>query len=122
MLMLELCRCWGLGARFVSGYMVSGEEEDHRGSTHAWLEIYLPGAGWKGFDPTTGLVAGAWHIAVAVARDPRTVPPVTGSYVGPSSAFQNIEVDVQFTRRLEVMEPARAAVASPPLAPSEISL
>ena len=106
MLMLEMCRCWGLGARFVSGYMVSGESEDdnRRGSTHAWLEVYLPGAGWKGFDPTTGLVAGAWHIAVAVARDPRSIPPVTGSYVGPSSAFQSIEVDVQMTR-LDAIEP-----------------
>ena len=98
MLMLELCRSLGLGARFVSGYLVPGGSEPGSSSTHAWMEVYLPGAGWKGFDPTTGLVAGAWHIAVAVARDPRTVPPIIGTYIGLPSAFRDIQVDVQLER------------------------
>jgi transglutaminase-like putative cysteine protease len=93
-LMLETCRFWGLAARFVSGYLVVEDSEAGQGSTHAWAEVYLPGAGWKGFDPTTGLMTGSTHVAVAVSRDPERTTPISGSYVGPQTAFQSIQVEV----------------------------
>ena len=93
-LLLEACRCWGLAARFVSGYMQCEATEAGGASTHAWAEVYLPGAGWKGFDPTSGIMTGSKHVTVAVARDPENAAPISGSYVGSSTAFQNIQVDV----------------------------
>ncbi|MDD1612373.1 MAG: transglutaminase family protein, partial [Methylococcaceae bacterium] len=60
--------------------------------THAWAEVYLPGAGWKGFDPTLGEIVGTDHIAVAVARSPESVPPVAGSFVGLPGSSLNVGV------------------------------
>jgi len=57
--------------------------------------VYLPVAGWKGFDPTTGEIAGANHIAVAVARPPESVPPVAGTFTGPAEAEPVLRVDVR---------------------------
>jgi len=93
-LLLEACRCWGLAARFASGYMQSETTEAGGASTHAWMEVYLPGAGWKGFDPTSGIMTGAQHVTVAVSRNPENAAPIAGSYQGPASAFQSIQVDV----------------------------
>jgi transglutaminase-like putative cysteine protease len=67
---MEASRTLGLAARFVSGHLNAPRSDGSSGSTHAWAEVYLPGAGWKGFDPTIGEIAGAGHIAVAVARVP----------------------------------------------------
>ena len=97
-LLLEAFRCWGLAARFVSGYMQCDATEAGGASTHAWAEVYLPGAGWKGFDPTSGILTGAQYVTVAVSRDPEKAAPISGSFVGPSSAFQNIQVDVTVVR------------------------
>src|SRR5476649_1563178 len=93
-MMLEACRCWGLAARFVSGYMQYEATEAGGASTHAWMEVYLPGAGWKGFDPTSGILTGAQHVTVAVSRNPENAAPVAGSFQGPAIAFQSIQVDV----------------------------
>jgi transglutaminase-like putative cysteine protease len=93
-LMLEACRCWGLAARFASGYMQCEATEAGGASTHAWMEVYLPGAGWKGFDPTSGIMTGAQHVTVAVSRNPENAAPIAGSYEGPADAFQGIQVDV----------------------------
>ena len=93
-LFLEACRCWGLAARFVSGYMHCEATESGGGSTHAWTEVYLPGAGWKGFDPTSGIVTGSQHVAVAVARDPENAAPISGSFTGPNSSSLGVQVDV----------------------------
>lgn len=93
-LFLEACRCWGLAARFASGYMQCEATEAGGASTHAWAEVYLPGAGWKGFDPTSGIMTGSQHVTVAVSRDPENAAPIAGSFVGPSSAFQGIQVNV----------------------------
>ena len=93
-LLLEACRSWGLAARFVSGYMQCEATEAGGASTHAWTEIYLPGAGWKGFDPTSGIMTGSQHVTVAVARDPENAAPIAGSFIGSSTSFQNIQVDV----------------------------
>ena len=67
------------------------------GSTHAWAEVYVPGAGWITFDPTNRSVGGFNLIPVAVARDIRQATPVTGSFVGASDVFldMNVEVSVQ---------------------------
>ncbi len=82
-LFMESCRYLGLASRFVSGYLFTSEFDNNIASTHAWAEVYLPGAGWKGFDPTSGEVVGNRHIATAVARHPEAVPPVAGSFIGP---------------------------------------
>jgi transglutaminase-like putative cysteine protease len=94
-LFIEGCRFLGLASRFVSGYLYAPATEVGNASTHAWAEAYIPGAGWKGFDPTGGEVAGNRHIAVAVARHPEAVPPVAGSVVGPVGQQPLMNVAVQ---------------------------
>lgn len=94
-LFIEACRCLGLASRFVSGYLHAPATEVGNATTHAWAEVYLPGTGWKGFDPTTGEVTGNRHIAVAVARNPEAVPPVSGSFIGPDPALPTLLVNVQ---------------------------
>ena len=100
-LFAEAVRSLGFGARLVSGYlhdpagiMVGSQGA---GSTHAWAEVYLPGAGWITFDPTNLSVGGANLIPVAVARDLRQVMPVTGGFLGAEDAFEALNVDVTVT-------------------------
>lgn len=92
-LMMEAARYWGFGARFVTGYIQMAEGQ--HGATHAWTEIYVPGAGWRGFDPTNNKLAGAEHISVAVAREQERAMPLAGTWEGPSGAFKRMEVSVQ---------------------------
>ena len=100
-LFMEACRSLGLAARFASGYLHRPNASPlESGSTHAWSEVYLPGAGWKGFDSTSGEMTGADHIAAAVSRHPAAVPPVSGSFVGPSGVWQSLLVGVQVSRVL----------------------
>jgi transglutaminase-like putative cysteine protease len=94
-LFMEACRHLGLASRFVSGYLHAAATEAGNASTHAWAEVYLPGAGWKGFDSTGGEVTGNRHIAVAVARHPEAVPPVAGSYLGPPGQHPVLSVAVR---------------------------
>ena len=91
-LFIEAARRLGLAARFVSGYLHAPPSPVNFGATHAWAEVYLPGAGWKGFDPSSGEIVGANHIAVAVARLPEAVPPIAGSFFGPPGASLNVGV------------------------------
>jgi transglutaminase-like putative cysteine protease len=91
-LFIEAARCLGLAARFVSGYLQAEPSAFNYGATHAWAEVYLPGAGWKGFDPSIGEMAGAQHIPVAVARLPESVPPVAGSFLGIPGAGLSVGV------------------------------
>ena len=95
-LFVETCRHLGLAARFVSGYLYAPGLPAAEGATHAWGEVYLPGAGWRGYDSTTGNTVGGDHIAVAVSRHPETVPPVSGSYSceGPAAPLMQVEVSV----------------------------
>ena len=101
LLMMEAVRSLGLAARFVSGYLydpaMDGAESGivGAGDTHAWVQVYLPGAGWVEFDPTNGKVGGSHLIRVAVARDPSQAVPLSGSYFGPPEAFVEMAVDVQ---------------------------
>jgi transglutaminase-like putative cysteine protease len=91
-LFMEAARHLGLASRFVSGYLHAPPSAVNFGATHAWAEVYLPGAGWKGFDPTIGEIVGTNHIAVAVARLPESVPPIAGSFVGIPGASLNVGV------------------------------
>jgi transglutaminase-like putative cysteine protease len=91
-LFMEVVKCLGLATRFVSGYLYAPLMSDQAGSTHAWAEVYLPGGGWKGFDPTTGDIVGKDHIAVAVSRLPDNVPPIAGSFSGISDSTLSVGV------------------------------
>ncbi len=91
-LFMEAARCLGLASRFVSGYLQAEPSPTHAGATHAWAEVYLPGPGWKGFDPTIGGIAGPDHMAVAVARLPEAVPPIEGSFTGPPGSSLQVGV------------------------------
>ena len=98
LLLMETARHLGMAARFVSGYLCNSSNEWQAaasGATHAWAEIYLPGAGWKGFDPTCGILAGNYHVRVAVVREPSQAVPVSGGYRGSPSAFQRLQVIVK---------------------------
>jgi transglutaminase-like putative cysteine protease len=103
-LFIEACRFFGLAARFVSGYLHSPDTVVGDGSTHAWAEVYLPGAGWKGFDTTSGLVTGADHIAMAVTRHPADAPPIAGSFIGSPHCISTMKVRVDV--RGKYFEPA----------------
>jgi transglutaminase-like putative cysteine protease len=91
-LFIEACHHLGLAARFVSGYLYSSAPEP--GTTHAWSEVYLPGAGWKGFDSTSGQVVGNDHITVAVSRHPESVPPISGSFMADTEQLPQMSVTV----------------------------
>ncbi len=101
-LFVEACRRLNIAARFVSGYVHGPATEAGGASSHAWAEVYLPGAGWKGFDPTNIAVVGPDHIPVAVHRHPEQVPPVAGSFTGPNDLVPTLTVDVQIH---EILEP-----------------
>jgi transglutaminase-like putative cysteine protease len=96
-LMMEAVRSLGLAARFVSGYIVPHQDGGSTlgsGSTHAWMQTYLPGAGWIDFDPTNSIIGNRNLIRVAVAWDPQQVLPLWGTFVGSPSSFLGMEVTV----------------------------
>lgn len=98
LLFMEAARYQGLAARYISGYLCGTAESPMAvasDSTHAWAEIYLPGGGWKGFDPTCGILAAGLHVRVAVTREPAQATPISGSYLGDASAFRGLEVTVK---------------------------
>ncbi|QND60494.1 transglutaminase family protein [Mesorhizobium huakuii] len=103
--MMEAVRSLGFAARFVTGYVYvpTRDSADVRGggSTHAWCQVYLPGAGWVEFDPTNGIVGNRELIRVAVARHPRQAIPLSGSYSGPASSFLGMHVEVKVTKEKE---------------------
>jgi transglutaminase-like putative cysteine protease len=94
-LMMDAARVLGIASRFASGYSHGAASLAGRASTHAWTECYLPGLGWRGFDPTSGKAIGLRHIATGVSQHPRGVMPVSGSFVGRRSVFLALEVDVK---------------------------
>jgi len=115
--MIEALRRLGIAARFVSGYLsISGDRvQDYGahdydgghvggGSTHAWVQVYLPSAGWIEFDPTNGIVGTRDLIRVAVARDPRQAIPLHGTYLGSADAFVGMEVSINVVPVDEAVE------------------
>ena len=99
-LFVEICRHLGIAARFVSGYLYtpSGEEDLAVNSMHAWAEIYLPGAGWRGVDPTHGVWCDDCFVPVAHGAQAQSVNPVQGSYFSKKSIASKLESTVTVTR------------------------
>lgn len=105
-LMIDAVRSLGFAARFVSGYIFL-PNVDHStnvggGSTHAWLQVYLPGAGWVDFDPTNRIIGNRNLIRVAMAWDPAHVLPLWGTYTGRAGSFKGMEVTVAVTEEPEI--------------------
>lgn len=105
LLLIEAVRRLGLGARIVSGYFANRNDNAAQmigsmgaGSTHAWAEVYLPGAGWVTFDPTNRAVGDFSLIPVAVARDIKQAIPVSGSFIGATDDFLGMTVEVTVRR------------------------
>ncbi|MFL6817147.1 MAG: transglutaminase N-terminal domain-containing protein [Bradyrhizobium sp.] len=99
--MIEALRRLGIAARFVSGYLfVAGDGAPGYaggGSTHAWVQVYLPSAGWIEFDPTNGIIGARDLVRVAVARDPRQAIPLHGTFMGAADAFLGMDVTVEIS-------------------------
>jgi len=95
-LMMEGARSLGIAARFVSGYIVTpdGSGMVGGGATHAWMQAYLPGAGWIDFDPTNSIIGNRNLIRVAVAWAPEQVLPLWGTYEGPPGVCLGMDVTV----------------------------
>jgi transglutaminase-like putative cysteine protease len=105
LLMMEAVRRLGVATRFVSGYLydpaLDGGDADATvgaGATHAWLQAYLPGAGWVPFDPTNNLTGGNQLIRVGVARDPSQAAPISGSWYGEAGDSLGMTVNVAVHR------------------------
>jgi transglutaminase-like putative cysteine protease len=94
-LFISLCRAAGFAARFVSGYQDRSAMDTTERHLHAWPEVYIPGCGWSGLDPTRGIAVGATHVAVAAAREPAGAMPVEGSYFGAASSRLSFEVRIK---------------------------
>ncbi len=99
-LMIEALRRLGLACRFVSGYLYDASLDGGdvgmtgSGATHAWLQVYLPGAGWRAYDPTNRITAGFDLIRVAIARHPGQVMPLSGSWFGNAEDYLGMDVNV----------------------------
>lgn len=111
-LLLDAARSLGIAARFASGYLECTAAEAGYASTHAWVEIYLPGHGWRGYDPTVGAETTQSHVVTGLSNHPRGVMPVTGSYYGPAGAFKEMKVAVQLTAE-DAPPPAMVETPSP---------
>jgi transglutaminase-like putative cysteine protease len=105
LLMIEAARSLGFAARFVTGYIyVPARDRDEirgGGATHAWVQVFLPGAGWVEFDPTNGIVGNRDLIRVGVARDPRQAKPLSGSFRGSREDYIGMTVEVKVTKERE---------------------
>lgn len=109
-LMMEAVRALGMAARFVTGYiyapvsesrvhasMVDGSPNEGGGATHAWVEVFVPGAGWVDFDPTNGIVGSRDLIRIASVRDPRQAVPLAGTWTGFPADSLGMTVSVHVT-------------------------
>jgi transglutaminase-like putative cysteine protease len=93
-LYVEACRYVGIASRFVSGYVQRQSDGSPR-ELHAWAGVYIPGAGWRGFDPTQGLAVSTGHVTIATAASPAGAAPVTGTFLS-SGATATLESVIEF--------------------------
>jgi transglutaminase-like putative cysteine protease len=112
LLMMEGARALGVAARFITGYLydpaTDKPDPDRRSQPHAWMEVYLPGAGWVEFDPTNGIIGSERLIRVAVGRDPEQAMPIKGTFTGAAGVGITAHVEVQ-VRTMESAAPAPVA-------------
>jgi transglutaminase-like putative cysteine protease len=101
-LFMEVCRAVGIAARFVSGYQ-EGDMDQKSRDLHAWVEVYLPGAGWRGYDPTLGLVVGDRHIPLAASAIPSYAAAVEGS-VTPIRPGDNLTAELKTQIMIDLIE------------------
>jgi transglutaminase-like putative cysteine protease len=96
-IMLGMCRALGIPARYVSGYLYNGPTSHLRGAqaSHAWCEVWLPGRGWFGLDPTNNTLADERYIKIATGRDYDDAAPIRGNFSGPHGATAGLEVSVE---------------------------
>jgi len=92
MLFVDVCRSVGIAARFVSGYCIGDEAADSH--MHAWAEVYLPGAGWRGFDPSRGAATTDDHITVAAGRLSVDAAPISGNFRGVAESSLEVEISI----------------------------
>lgn len=93
-LLMAACRSLGLAARFVSGYQ-EGDLDMAEGDLHAWVEVYVPGGGWRGFDPTHGLAVADRHVVVAAAAHPNQAAPLVGALQEGSTVGSRLETQIK---------------------------
>jgi transglutaminase-like putative cysteine protease len=111
-LMIETLRRLGVAARFVSGYLYDEALDGGAvgmtgsGATHAWLQVFLPGAGWLDYDPTNQINAGFDLIPVAVARHPAQAIPLQGSWFGDAKDYQGMSIEVAVHKIGEIRDPS----------------
>jgi transglutaminase-like putative cysteine protease len=111
-LMIETLRRLGIASRFVSGYLYDAALDGGEvgmtgsGSTHAWLQVFLPGAGWLDYDPTNSISAGFDLIPVAYARHPGQAIPLVGSWFGEASDFLGMSISVAVRKLGDIEDPS----------------
>ena len=116
-LFIELCRAMNIPARFVSGYFAeAGESRDPQ--LQAWAEVYLPGAGWRGFDPSLGLAITDAYIALAAGRTAADAAPITGAFRGAVESQMTAEIEMRINAEGEQIV-AQAGNCKPVNAPPE---
>lgn len=105
-LLVDICRSMGLAARFVSGYKYDPSSKDAH-DLHAWAEVYLPGAGWRGYDPSWGLAVADLHIPLAAGPQPQDAAPISGTFRG-TDVLSKLEYEVNLERLEEAPKPTLA--------------
>jgi transglutaminase-like putative cysteine protease len=110
--MIETLRRLGLGSRFVSGYLYDASLDGGAvgmagsGATHAWVQVFLPGAGWLDYEPTNSLSDGFDLIPVAIARHPGQAIPFSGSWFGDTGDYLGMSIDVAVRKIGSVYDPS----------------
>lgn len=117
LLFMEVCRSLGLAARFVGGYAAGGEHGVKR-ELHAWAEVYLPGAGWRGYDPSAGIAVADRHVAVAAGATATSAAPTSGTYRGTGAVSElSYEISISVDEGMRAIDLGRRQQQSQTMAP-----